>query len=219
MQASRRAPCLALLALAVLAGALLPGSRHAAAADAGLEPDSAQELVNALSVRLLAALERERAALRRDPERVVPLVDELLAPHFDTQYLARLVLGAQWRAATPEERQRVQRALYETLLRTYAGALSEWSAERVRLLPFGGDALAPQALVRTTVTRPGKSDVPVDYHLRRTADGWKIFDVVVDGVSYARTYHDDLDTEISHTGLEATIVRLEQRAVRPARTP
>jgi phospholipid transport system substrate-binding protein len=53
--------------------------------------------------------------------------------------------------------------------------------------------------------------VPVDYRLHRTSDGWKIFDVVVDGVSYVRTYHDDIDEDVRRNGLEAATVRLELR--------
>jgi len=169
-----------------------------------------QQIVADLSTRLFATLERDRAAFRRDPNRLVPHLTELLSPHFDSEYTARLVLGAHWREATLQYRQRFAAALYGTLLRTYAGSVAEWTPERFRLLPFSGDAAALQATVRTQVMRPSGAYVPVDYRLHRTAEGWKVFDVIVDGVSYVRTHHDDTDADISQRGLDFTVARLEQ---------
>ena len=173
--------------------------------------EAPHELMAALSTRLLALLDRDRSRIQRQPELILPLVDELLSPHFDAEYTARLVLGTYWRDATPEQRQRFASALYRTLLWTYAGAVAEWTPDRLRILPQRGDPDALQVVVRTEVARPGASIVPVDYRLHRTTDGWKVFDVVVDGVSYVRTYHDDIEGEVGRKGLDAAIERLEKR--------
>jgi phospholipid transport system substrate-binding protein len=213
---------IALASLAVATGLFLSRTGTVAAAEVSPQEEGPQELVAALSTRLFAALDRDRVAVRRDPDLVVPLVDQLLSPHFDTEYMARLVLGAHWRIAAPEDRQRFALALYHTLLRTYAGAVSEWTSDRVRLLPFTGDAAALQTIVRTQVARPGSAVVSVDYHLHKTAEGWKVFDVIVDGVSYVRNYREDINTEVSQTGLESVIARLKKRntgaTAHPART-
>ncbi len=177
-----------------------------------------QELMTDLSTRLLASLDQDRGRIRRQPELVLRLVDELLSPHFDAEYTARLVLGAHWRDATAEQRRRFASALYRTLLWTYAGAVADWSPDRLRILPHRDDPAALQVLVRTEVARPGASVVKVDYRLHSTTDGWKVFDVVVDGVSYVRTYHDDIDGEVGRNGLDASIVRLETGKT-GARTP
>ena len=195
---------------------------HAAAPVAAAPESAAQEvgpyeLMTLLSTRLLATLDRDRSRIRQRPDLVMPLVDELLSPHFDTEQTARLVLGAHWRSATPAQRERFAAALYRTLLSTYAGAVAEWTSERLRILPLRGDLAASQATVRTEVARLGAAAVIVDYRLRRTAEGWKIFDVVVDGVSYVRSYHDDIDGEVSQNGLDASIARLETRSRSAAR--
>lgn len=198
----------ALAWLALIAALALATPRSAVAAEASPEEAGPQELIAGLSTRLFAAL--DRAAYRRDPDRVIPLIDQLLAPHFDAKYLARLVLGARWRTAAEPDRARFALALYHTLLRTYAGAVSQWSSDRFRLLPFTADAAALQAIVRTQVNGTGNAVAAVDYRLHRTADGWKVFDVIVDGVSYARSYHEDIDSELSQTGLVSVIERLER---------
>jgi len=201
---------LALAWLAATPGLSLQPSPGLTAPDSSAQEPGPQQLVADLAARLFAVLERERVAIRRDPKVVVPRMDELLAPHFDTDYTARLVLGAHWRAATTESRQRFASALYRTLLQTYAGAVSEWTPERFKLLPLTSDASALQVTVRTQVMRAGGSFVPVDYRLHQTAEAWKVFDVIVDGVSYVRTHHDDVDSDVSQKGLEFAIARLEK---------
>jgi phospholipid transport system substrate-binding protein len=206
--ATRRAAVLGYALLAAALGALRQSPVEAAASEGGGQDP--QQLVADLAKELFATLDRGRAAIRRDPSVVVPRLDELLSPHFDKEYTARLVLGAHWRGATPEYRQRFALALFRTLLRTYAGAVSEWTPDRFKLLPLSGDAAALQVTVHTEVTRPGGAFVPVDYRLHKTADGWKLFDVLVDGVSYVRIHHDDVDTDVNQRGLDVAIARLEK---------
>jgi phospholipid transport system substrate-binding protein len=179
-----------------------------------------QEIMADLSTRLFVALNKNSAALRHDEDKLRPVIDQLLAPHFDTEYAARLVLGQHWRGATPDQRQQFAAALYQRLLRTYVGAVAEWTPDRVKLMPLHSDPAALQVTVHTQVTTSRGAIDPVDYRLHQTPGGWKIFDVVVNGVSYMRNYHDDTDEEIAQKGLDAAIARLARRdpgAV--ARTP
>lgn len=181
-----------------------------------------QAVMTSLSSALFAALDTESTAARHDAERIVPLLDRVLAPHFDPEYAARLVMGARWSGATPEQRQQFATALYWRLLRTYADAVGNWTSERVRVLPWSGDAAALQALVRTRVTSADGAVASVDYRLRQSAEGWKIFDVIVDGISYVRTYHADTEEEVARSGLDAAIARLataKSDATRGTRLP
>ena len=175
---------------------------------AALSAPGPQDVMATLTTRLFAVLEMESAANRRNVDRILPLVDNLLAPHFDTEYAARLVLGLHWRSANPEQRRRFAAALYERLLHTYAGSVAEWTADRVKVLPLRADPQALQVTVRTQVTDSHGSIVPVDFRLRQTSEGWKVFDVIVDGVSYVRNYHEDTDSEVAQRGLDAAIARL-----------
>lgn len=205
--------------------AVPPGTpAPAAALEQGGVPTAPQALMRDLSVRLFAALgsNRESEAARLEPAKVRLLLEQLLAPHFDTPYTARLVLGASWSRATQEQRQRFAAALFDTLLETYARSVSEWTPERFRILPSQDDPAALRVTVRTQVARPNGTVVAVDYRLHETPAGWLVFDVIVDGSSYVRTYHDDVDTEISQRGLESVIERLESRSTaraHPQRRP
>jgi phospholipid transport system substrate-binding protein len=188
---------------------LLVASAAVAAPDAAPAPGP-QEVMADLSTSLFAALDKDSAAVRHNADKVLPLIDRLLSPHFDIEYAGRLVLGLHWRSATPEQRRHLAVALYQRLLRTYAGAVSEWTADRVKLLPLHADAAALQVTVHSQVTNSHGVIVPVDYRLHLTGVDWKIFDVVVDGVSYVRIYHDDTDAEVTQKGLDGAIARLER---------
>ena len=213
IQARRLAPFAVLVTLGVL---LLPVAARPAA-EAASTSASAQDVMIDVSNRLFAALDHNRVAIRRNPEAVYPLVDELVFPHFDVDYATQLVLAQHWREATPEQRQRFVQAFYHALLRTYGSALADATADRLKVLPFRGDASAPQAIVRTQVTRSSGEVVPVEYRLHRTPEGWKAYDVIIEGISYVRNYRADLDAEISAKGLDAVIRRIETQGLTPVR--
>jgi len=196
--------------LAGKAALLLTALMAFAAAAPAADPPGPQEVVADLADRLFGALAREPASVRSSGEKALPLIDRLLAPHFDAEYTAHVVLGRHWNDATVVQRQQFAAAFYRTLLRTYAGAVAAWTPERFKLLPLRGDPAALQVTVRTLVSSPGGSVTPVDYRLRATGDGWKIFDVVVEGVSYDRSYRDDVDADVGRNGLDAVIARLSK---------
>jgi phospholipid transport system substrate-binding protein len=206
----------AIIALATLAPAaslsLLP-SVALAASEANPPDVGPQQVVSDVSKRLFAALDANRVAIRTNPEAVYPLVDQILLPHFDTEYAAQLVLAQHWRAATPEQRKRFVDAFYHALLRTYGGALAGATADQLKLLPLRGDPVATQVTVRTEVTRSSGVVVPVDYRLHKTSDGWKAFDVIIQGISYVRNYRTDFDAEISAKGFDAVFVRIEKEGL------
>ena len=206
----RLALALALLAPAAIVGTLLVPSAAAGTETAQLGP---QELMESVSRRMFDALDANRAAIRKDPEKAYPLVDTILLPHFDTDYAAQLVLAQNWRTATPDQQKRFIDALYRALLRTYGGAIADFTSDRLKILPFRGDPAATQATVRTLVTRSSGAVVPVDYRMRKTADGWKAFDVIIEGISYVKNYRTDLGAEVSQKGLEEVISRLEREGL------
>ena len=213
-------PRLATFAAAVAALALslslafVPAAAHAAS-DAPPTEASPQQVMVDVSTRLFAALDSNRAAIRTNPEAVYAVVDQIVLPHFDVDYATQLVLAQHWRSATPGQRAQFVGAFYHALLRSYASALADATADRLKVLPFRGDASAPQVTVRTEVMRPGGTVLPVEYRLHKTPDGWKAFDVVIAGISYIRNYRADLDAEISARGLDAVIRRIETQGLAP----
>ena len=170
-----------------------------------------QELMEKVSQDLLRELDANRASLRKDPSGLRTLVDRHLLPYFDTDYAARLVLGKHWRTASEEQRKRFIEAFYGTLMADYGDAMLEFTADRLRILPFRGDPAADTATVRTEVKRDDGTPVPVNYSLRRTPQGWKAWDVTIEGISYVRNFRTDFGAEVDQKGLDALIQRLESQ--------
>jgi phospholipid transport system substrate-binding protein len=168
-----------------------------------------QELVENSAKRMLTELDAHRAMYKSDPAKLDALVGDVLLPYFDTEYSARLVLGQTWRTATPDQRQRFVAAFYHSLLRNYGAALVDFTGDRFNVLPYKGDPSDTTATVRTEVKRSSGEKVPVNFSLRKTPDGWKAWDVVIEGISYVKSFRTDFSSEIQQKGLDEVITRLE----------
>jgi phospholipid transport system substrate-binding protein len=169
-----------------------------------------QQLVENSAKRMLQELDANRAMYRADPSKLDALVGNVLLPNFDTEYSARLVLGQSWRTATPEQRKRFVDAFYHSLLRNYGAALIDFTADRFVVLPYKGDPGDTNATVRTEVKKSTGDKVPVNFSLHKTPDGWKAWDVVIEGISYVKSFRTDFASEIQQKGLDDVINRLEK---------
>jgi phospholipid transport system substrate-binding protein len=194
-----------------LVGAAFACASLAADETAKLGP---HELVTYVAQETLKDLEANRAEYRKNPAKIREVADKYLLPHFDTRYAAQLVLAKYWREATPEQRERFIKAFYQTLLQNYGEALLDFTPDRLKILPFQGDPNANVATVRSEIRRDNGQRVPVNYSLRKTPDGWKAYDVQIEGISYVKSFRTDFAAEIQQKGLEAVIKRLEEQVAK-----
>ena len=201
---------LVLVALAGLAPLAVPAQTAPAAKPAVAVPGPGpQELMQKISQDLLHELDANRAAIAKDPTRLRALADKYLLPHFDVDYAARLVLGKHWRTATDAQKKRFIDAFYQSLMRNYGDAVAEFTADRLTILPFKGDLASGAATVRSEVKRSNGTPVPVNYTMRATPQGWKAWDITIEGISYVKNYRTDFGAEIDQKGIDAVIERLE----------
>jgi phospholipid transport system substrate-binding protein len=194
--------------LATLAG-IVPAFAADAPASKPVPGPSPQQLIEQVSQSLLRDLDANRAVYTQDPVKLRSLVDKYLLPNFDTEFAARRVLGKHWTTATPEQRKRFIDAFVGSLMGDYGDAILEFTADRLKLLPFRGDPAATTATVRSLVKRDDGTEVPVNYTLRATPKGWKAWDVTIEGISYVKNFQNDFGAEINDKGLEHLIQRLE----------
>ena len=161
--------------------------------------------------QLLAELDSNRSTLAADKCQLYSLVNRLVLPQFAVDKISRLILGAHFKAASPDLRNRFTRAFMDLMIRTYATAMFEYTGqEEIEYLPFVLDASARTALVQTRVRLPGQAPVPVDYAFLRSVDGrWQIYDVRLDGISLVLSYRRSYDQIIRSKGLEALVHALE----------
>ncbi len=216
---------LILVALFGLAPLALPAQAVPAPQPATAVPGPGpQELMQQISQDLLHELDANRAAITKDPKKLRGLADKYLLPHFDVDYAARLVLGKHWRTATDAQKRRFIDAFYQSLMRNYGDAVAEFTADRLTLMPFKGDLSTGAATIRSEVKRSNGTPVPVNYTMRATPQGWKAWDITIEGISYVKNYRTDFGAEIDQKGIDAVILRLEAqnasgKADAPGTTP
>ncbi|HKE95792.1 MAG TPA: ABC transporter substrate-binding protein [Povalibacter sp.] len=189
--------------------AAVPFASRAADAVADAAQLGPYELVSKVAQQTLQDLNAHRGEYQKDASKIRQLVDRNMLPYFDTAYAAQLVLAKNWRTATPEQRKRFIEAFYQSMLQNYGSALVEFTPDRLKILPFQGKPEDESATVRSTVRRDNGSQVAVNYSLRKTPQGWKAYDVQIEGVSYVKSFRTDFGAEIQQKGLEAVIQRLE----------
>ena len=178
----------------------------------GMAADSPNDIITSAVDELAAAFEGRQEELAKDPEELKKVIDPILLPRFDRAYAAQLVLGKHWRSASAEQRERFIDAFYGAMLAKYADGVAEFDKDRVKVLPYRGDDKQKRTTVRTMVRLNDGTDAPVNYGLVKRDDGWKIFDVTIEGVSYIRNFRAELDSEISSSSLEDVIARYETEA-------
>jgi phospholipid transport system substrate-binding protein len=174
--------------------------------------ESPNDIITSAVDELAAAFEGRQEELANDPEELKKVIDPILLPRFDRTYAAQLVLGKHWRTASAEQRERFIDAFYGAMLAKYADGVAEFDKDRVKVLPYRGDDKQKRTTVRTMVRLNDGTDAPVNYGLVKRDDGWKIFDVTIEGVSYIRNFRAELDSEISSSSLDDVIERYESES-------
>lgn len=179
---------------------------------AGAAQQSPQDLVKETTREVLAALEAHEQEIRNDPGAVYRFVSELVLPRFDFRLMSRFVLGRHWNDASAEQRERFVREFKGLLVRTYGTSLAQYSDETVRFPPMNAEASSGRVTVPTEIVRGDGPPVPVNYSLYKNDSGeWKVFDVVIEGVSLVQNYRSSFGDEVSRNGLDALIKRLAER--------
>lgn len=185
---------------------------------AGLRADEAgpDALVRATISEVLAIVEQDEALQSGQRDRVLALVEAKVLPHFDFARMTRLALGRYWRQASPAQRDALEHEFRALLVRSYTSAIapdtySKYKDYSVTYLPLHMGPEDTAATVRTRIIRPNAQPIPVDYEMEKTPDGWKVYDVAVDGVSLVINYRASFAVVIRDHGIDGLIRTLQEK--------
>jgi len=153
-------------------------------------------------------LSGRKEELSKDKEALYDLIDSILLPRFDKNAAGRFALGKKARTASPEQLNAFIDAFYRNLLGRYADGILEFDSSRIEVLPFSGDDSKKSVMVKTKVKLDDGEIAPVDYRLVKREDGWKIIDVVIEGISYLTSFRSELESELRQKSLDEVILRL-----------
>ncbi|SBT09231.1 Toluene tolerance family protein [Candidatus Accumulibacter aalborgensis] len=143
--------------------------------------------------------------------KAIELVDAKVIPYFDFQRMTALAMGRDWNKATPEQRKRLSEEFKTLLVRTYSNALTSYKNQTVSYKPSKLQAGDNDVIVRTEIVQPGSKAVPLDYALAKEGDKWKVYDVIVAGVSLVTNYRDTFRQEVRNNGIDGLIQMLGNR--------
>jgi len=173
-----------------------------------------QQLVEQTTDKMLTKLKQEREALKKEPDLIYGMVSEIVLPHFDFVAMSRWVLAKHWRRASKEQKLSFVKAFRTLMVRTYAVALLEYTDQKIHFLPLRDDPAKGDVTVRSEVKQTSKPSIIIRYNLHLKKQGWKVYDLSVDGVSLVANYRTSFATEITSTSLDALIARLEKHNTR-----
>ena len=173
---------------------------------------SPQVLIENTAQQMQEALRANRQTLEADRSKIYGLVHQIVLPHFDFELMSQWVLGKYWRQATPEQRNQFTDEFRTLLVRSYAGALLEYTDDKITYPPAPAPAAdAQEATVHSKVQVKNGEPIDIDYHLRFRNGAWKVYDVAVNGVSLVINYRSTFANQIRDGGMEAVIRDLRER--------
>lgn len=177
------------------------------AVDPKAEPNAFME---AIANNMLDAVKTDPGARQGDVAAITRLVEQYAMPYVDMNKTTRLSAGRYWRQASDAQKSALIEAFKGTLIRTYSGAFTRVdNSSQIRFLPFRGDPQADDAVVRSTVSQPNAPSVSVDYRLERSPQGWRIYDLGVEGIWLIQNYRNQFAQQINSNGIDGLIKALK----------
>lgn len=198
---TRRLAAIALAALTISTG-LFAGAAQ------DLAPDA---LVRKSIDEVIALIKADKDLQGGDQRKLLELVEGKVLPHFDFPRMTRLAVGRNWAQATDAQKEALTREFRTLLVRTYSTSLSQFRNQTIDVKAARIAAGDKDTVVRTVVNQPGGQPIPIDYGMERTDRGWKVYDVVVDGVSLVTTYRGSFGDQIRKTGIDGLVKTLADR--------
>jgi phospholipid transport system substrate-binding protein len=190
--------------LALIASLLLALPVHAQQ----LGPD---ELVRKVTSDVLESIQSDRQLQAGDRKKMLALAEQKVLPHVDFEEAVKLAAGKTWQSATPEQRQRLASEFRSMLIRVYSTAIDTYRGQTMKVLPLRMPPGATEVTVRNQYLRQGRPPVPVEYAMKKTPEGWKIYDIVIEGVSLVLTYRAEFEQVARTAGIEGLIKRLQDK--------
>lgn len=182
------------VAFLFVVGATLIG--HSALAE---DPSPAQRIIQQTANQLQSTLQRPE--YKHDFRKATAFVDDILDSHIDFDRVSMLVLGKYWKDASQEQRAQFQDQFKMLLVRTYTTAFTEYSDWTINYLPDQAGNSNDKTIVRTEILQEGAKPISVNYRmLLETSGEWKVYDVMIEGVSLLQNYRTSFTNQIAQTG-------------------
>jgi len=168
-------------------------------------PDS---LVKKVTDEVLTVVRQDKDIQNGHTRKAIDLVETKVLPHFNFQHMTALAVGRDWSKASPEQKKRLSEEFKNLLVRTYSNSLTTYKNQTVVYKPTKLQGSETDVIVRTEILQPGSKPIQLDYALEKQGEGWKVYDVIVAGISLVTNYRDTFSQEVRANGVDGLVQML-----------
>ena len=194
---------------ALLAAALAFALAHAESVPP--DPGAPDVLVKNVTLEVVDLIQKDREIQAGSRAKLIGLIEEKVLPHFNFHAMTALALGQSWNKASPEQKKALTEEFRTLLVRTYASALAAFSSQRFEFRPLRARPTDTDVTVDVRVVQPGAQPVAIDYSMEKTSQGWKVYDVMVGGVSLVANYRTEFNNVVREAGVDGLIRNLQAK--------
>lgn len=178
--------------------------------------DAPDDLVRRSSNEILAAIKADKDLQAGNQKKIEKLAEDKILPYFNFARMTQLAVGRNWREATDAQKKSLVDEFRTLLVRTYSTSLSQYRNQTIDVKPLKIAAADTEVVVKTQVLQPGGQPIPIDYSMEKIGPAWKVYDVLIDGVSLVTNYRSSFNTEVQKSGLDGLIKSLADRNAKNA---
>jgi len=169
------------------------------------------QLVKTVTLEVVDLIKSDKEIQAGNRAKLVQLIDAKVLPHFNFTAMTALAMGQSWNKANPDQKKRLTEEFRTLLVRTYASALAAYSEQKFDFRPLRAKPTDTDVTVQVRVLQPGTQPVPIDYSMEKTAAGWKVYDVMVGGVSLVANYRTEFNATVRESGIDGLINNLAKK--------
>lgn len=168
-------------------------------------------LAKSVTDEVLAVIRADKDIQSGNQKKLLDLVEAKVLPHFDFEHMARLAMGKNWRQASAAQQKELTNVFRTLLVRTYTAAFTQYKNQTVEYRPLRMAPDETDVVVKSLVRQPSGRPIAVDYGMEKTARGWMVYNVKIEGVSLVENYRNTFNTEIERSGVDGLIKSLSNK--------
>lgn len=168
-------------------------------------------LARSVTDEVLTILRADKDIHAGNQKKVIDLIENKVLPHFNFVRMTQLAVGKNWRQASPEQQEVLIEQFRVLLVRTYAAAFIAYRNQTIEVRPVRMQPGDREVVVKSQINQPSGPPVTVDYSMEKLDQGWKVYDVAIEGVSLVQNYRSTFSTEVQKGGIEGLIKSLTEK--------
>jgi phospholipid transport system substrate-binding protein len=189
--------------------AMLLGAPMLVASPARAQEIAPDVLAKKVTDEVIGVLRADKDIQAGNTKKVLDLVESKILPHFNFARMTRLAVGAPWRQATPAQQQSLVQEFRTLLVNTYTSAFTQYRDQVIEYRPFKMAPGDTEVVVRSLIKqKTGADPIDINYNMEKVDGAWKVYDVVIAGVSLVQNYRSSFASEIQKSGVDGLIATL-----------